>query len=144
MRILTNTVRKILSVGRLQGIICGLLLLCCCSWQKTTWEEPWGKDKELVHFDRTEKKTQKTSYNPLYHAGILMIQFHQTFISPMNQDRSNFRPTSSQYAMDAIKRHGFVQGFIMGCDRLMRENDDEWVYNQKEINGILWKYDPVE
>lgn len=31
----------------------------------------------------------------------------------------------------------------MGCDRLMRENSDDWVYRKVEENGKLFKYDPV-
>ena len=31
----------------------------------------------------------------------------------------------------------------MGCDRLLRENDEEWVYQKIEFNGKVMKYDPA-
>jgi hypothetical protein len=31
----------------------------------------------------------------------------------------------------------------MGCDRLMRENSDEWVYRKIESEGKIFKYDPI-
>jgi len=43
----------------------------------------------------------------------------------------------------AMKRHGFVKGFIMGCDRLLRENKEEWVYRRKVFDGVEYKWDPT-
>ena len=31
----------------------------------------------------------------------------------------------------------------MGCDRLLRENDEKWVYHTVEIDGQKFKYDPA-
>jgi len=47
-----------------------------------------------------------------------VIRFHQTFLSPISGPRSHFRPTSSRYMQLAMKRYGFVQGLLMGLDRL--------------------------
>ena len=44
----------------------------------------------------------------------------------------------------AMQRYGFLKGFIMGCDRLLRENDEEWVYRTVEIDGRRFKYDPAK
>jgi hypothetical protein len=118
-------------------------LIFCFGFSKG-YEEPWGKDSDLVSHPKASFPNNKTHLNPFYYLAVGMIKLHQTFISPMNQDRSNFRPTSSQYTMQAIQKYGFLKGFIMGCDRLMRENDEEWVYHKKEFNGILWKYDPID
>ena len=43
----------------------------------------------------------------------------------------------------AIKRYGFWQGFIMGCDRLLRENDARWVYKLINHEEGVFKYDPA-
>jgi hypothetical protein len=45
--------------------------------------------------------------------------------------------------MQSMQKHGFLAGFLMGCDRLMRENSDDWVYRKIETEGKLFKYDPV-
>jgi putative component of membrane protein insertase Oxa1/YidC/SpoIIIJ protein YidD len=41
----------------------------------------------------------------------------------------------------AISKHGFLKGYIMGCDRLLRENSDPWVYKTALIDGQQWKID---
>jgi uncharacterized protein len=73
-----------------------------------------------------------------------MIGFHQEVISPCDGPRSHYIPSSSQYALEAIRTYGFFQGVAMGCDRLMRENKDPWVYrNTVDGAGKSIKYDPV-
>lgn len=103
--------------------------------------EPWGKDADLV--GRTYQKIEERP-SLLTRAGIRAIRFHQEVISPADGPRSHFIPSSSQYTLDAMKKYGFIQGFTMGCDRLMRENDDPWVY-RKTLDGAgrEMKWDPV-
>lgn len=72
-----------------------------------------------------------------------VIWFHQNIISPIDGPRSAYRPSSSQYMKQAMSRYGFFRGFVMGCDRLLRENDEEWVYRTIEENGKTYKYDPA-
>jgi uncharacterized protein len=43
----------------------------------------------------------------------------------------------------AIRRYGFFKGYMIGCNRLLRENDDPWVYRTAEFNGQLYKFNPV-
>ncbi|MFS8564522.1 MAG: hypothetical protein LVR00_09605 [Rhabdochlamydiaceae bacterium] len=42
---------------------------------------------------------------------------------------------------EAMTKYGFFKGYIMGCDRLLRENDDPWVYKTAYIDGQRWKTD---
>jgi putative component of membrane protein insertase Oxa1/YidC/SpoIIIJ protein YidD len=73
-----------------------------------------------------------------------MIGFHQRVISPADGPRSHFIPSSSQYTLNAMRKYGFFQGVAMGCDRLMRENKDPWIYRLTlDQEGKLIKYDPV-
>jgi putative component of membrane protein insertase Oxa1/YidC/SpoIIIJ protein YidD len=74
-----------------------------------------------------------------------LIDFHQTIISPADGPRSHFLPSSSQYTLEAMRTYGFYQGFLMGCDRLMRENSDPWVYKTKvdPASGKTMKIDLV-
>ena len=72
------------------------------------------------------------------------IRFHQEVISPADGPRSHFIPSSSQYTLESMRKYGFLQGFTMGCDRLMRENDDPWVYRKtRDSAGREMKWDPV-
>lgn len=107
--------------------------------------DPWGKDADLA-YRKTEKPCAKDSCpTPLLgRFAEVMISFHQNIISPADGPRSNFIPSSSQYTLDAMRKYGFFQGFCMGCDRLMRENEDPWVYQVTlDSTGKTIKYDPV-
>lgn len=114
------------------------LCLVLCSF--IGYEEPWGEDAKLY---KTEELVEKTSYTPVQNFAKDAILFHQNIISLADGPRSSFRPTSSRYALLAIQRYGFWTGFLMGCDRLMRENSENWLYRTVEINGKLYKYDPA-
>ncbi|MGR3911690.1 MAG: membrane protein insertion efficiency factor YidD [Candidatus Rhabdochlamydia sp.] len=107
------------------------------------YEEPWGKDSDLSFFPR-KKSSQQTasSLSPLAYGMKRVIVFHQQVISPVDGPRSHFRPSSSTYMLEAIQKYGFFKGYIMGCDRLLRENSDPWVYRTRYIHGKIWKIDP--
>lgn len=106
--------------------------------------DPWGKDADLVS-SRCMKETKESCRTPLLGSlGESLINFHQEVISPADGPRSHFIPSSSQYTLDAMRKYGFFQGVMMGCDRLMRENDEPWVYSWTyDGAGKLIKFDPV-
>ncbi|MBI2742972.1 MAG: membrane protein insertion efficiency factor YidD [Chlamydiales bacterium] len=105
------------------------------------YEEPWGTDADLLPKQKSvEAPAQKPSI--MVKAAKEAILFHQNVLSKVDGPRSHFRPSSSQYMLLAMQKHGFVKGFFLGCDRLLRENDDEWVYRTTTFNGKLIKYDP--
>ncbi len=73
-----------------------------------------------------------------------MIRFFQVYISPIDGPRSSYAPTSSQYTLEAIQKHGVFKGIAMGCDRLMRENGEVWMYDTiRTDEGLERKVDPV-
>lgn len=91
--------------------------------------DPWGKDADLVQ-STPSCETESHCQTPLFGViGESVIWFHQNIVSPADGPRSNFYPTSSHYMKHAIRKHGFFLGFVMGCDRLMRENTDPWIYD---------------
>lgn len=105
------------------------------------YHEPWGKDAHLKYIENTLEKKPKRSL--AVRTSEKIILFHQNVLSPVDGPRSHFRPSSSSYMLQAMQKHGFLIGFFMGCDRLMRENSDDWVYRKIEEGGKLFKYDPV-
>ncbi len=131
------------------------LLLCCLALpclllpaQLTSQSrlEPWGKDADLCHRESPcSKRLKKKQSGPLIATAECLILFHKNVISPADGPRSHYNPNSSQYALDAIRQYGFVVGFPMGCDRLMRENDDPWIYSTAPGRfGLRTKQDPVK
>lgn len=59
-------------------------------------------------------------------AACLCVRFYQIAISPILHtipgSGCRFYPTCSQYAIDAIKKHGVIKGCIMGFFRILRCN----------------------
>ncbi|MEM8628960.1 MAG: membrane protein insertion efficiency factor YidD [Chlamydiota bacterium] len=137
--------------ARLRAITSTLLLFCCATVFSSPdthlqanlyYQEPWGEDLALI--EKEEKPAlPKASSNPIAEIADWIICFHQDYLSPTTCKRSHFRPTSSHYAQRAIKRYGFLQGFLMGCDRLLRENDEKWVYKIIHHEEGVFKYDPA-
>lgn len=104
------------------------------------YHEPWGKDADLAYAKPTPKSQSQLSLLSLGMEKV--IWFHQNIISPVDGPRSHYKPSSSGYMLQAIHKHGFIKGYLMGCDRLLRENNDPWVYRTALIDDKLWKVDP--
>ena len=106
----------------------------------TLHADPWGKDSDLInHKNKISTKQQTILASTMK----LFIRFHQRVISPVDGPRSHFSPSSSQYMFNAIQHHGFFKGYILGCDRLLRENNDLWVYPTISRGNVDVKHDPV-
>jgi len=114
------------------------LLLPLSLFATPGYNEPWGAYSDL-HYP--EKETQLPSSSLTYAIVQPIIRFHQNIISPVDGPRSHFRPSSSQYMLQAVQKHG-LYGVLLGFDRLIRENSDEWVYRTVPTEAGLFKYDP--
>lgn len=53
---------------------------------------------------------------------IFLIRLYQKYISPMKKPCCRFYPTCSQYALEAIQKHGAFKGFFMALWRVIRCN----------------------
>ena len=51
---------------------------------------------------------------------ILPIRLYQRFISPLKPPCCRFTPTCSQYAVEAIEKHGAIKGLYLAIRRLLR------------------------
>lgn len=108
-------------------------------------EEPWGCDADLAKKQETPCCKEYCKTPLLGNFAEVMIRFHQEVISPADGPRSYHKPSSSQYTLDAMRKYGFFQGFLMGSDRLMRENDDPWIHEiVTDSSGDTFKWDPVK
>lgn len=53
---------------------------------------------------------------------IAIFKFYKRFISPLLPNACRFRPTCSEYAMEAFERFGVVRGLVLTGWRLLRCN----------------------
>lgn len=56
------------------------------------------------------------------HIFIVIIRAYQKCISPMLGNNCKFHPTCSQYAIDALRIHGFFKGTALAIWRILRCN----------------------
>jgi putative component of membrane protein insertase Oxa1/YidC/SpoIIIJ protein YidD len=77
-----------------------------------------------------------------------MICFYQgpmNHLSPVRFGECPMYPNCSEYALDAIRAHGFILGWFMTCDRLMRCGRDEIDISPEIIVDGQWKtFDSVD
>ena len=108
--------------------------------------DPWGKDADLPYIKLKCSPACPAQIDTPFmgKAAEVLISFHQNVISPADGPRSHYLPSSSQYTLNAMRKYGFFKGFLMGCDRLMRENSDPWIYEKVQNDaGKTLKWDPV-
>ena len=53
---------------------------------------------------------------------ILPIRFYRKFLSPLKPPTCRFTPTCSQYAIEAIRKHGPIKGLALAVWRILRCN----------------------
>ena len=100
-------------------------------------EEPFGTDSTLVN--KPLNNPQAASFSP----ALYLISFHQQVISEADGPRSHFVPSSSEYMRRAMLYWGAGTGFILGCDRLLRENNEEWIYRKRKLRCGYLKWNPI-
>ena len=50
----------------------------------------------------------------------LVLSAYKRWISPALPNACRFVPTCSEYAMEAVERHGAIVGGVLACGRLLR------------------------
>ena len=58
--------------------------------------------------------------SPLAKIMLLLIRFYQYAISPLIPPRCRFTPTCSQYAVEAVQKHGAFKGGWLALKRIAR------------------------
>lgn len=51
---------------------------------------------------------------------IIMVRVYQKIISPLCPGVCRYKPCCSEYMIQAIKTHGCLRGFFLGCKRIIR------------------------
>ncbi|GFI54169.1 putative membrane protein insertion efficiency factor [Alistipes sp.] len=65
---------------------------------------------------RLLRACRRTASMPL----ILLVRFYQVGISPLKPPSCRFTPTCSQYALEALRKHGPIRGTWLAVRRLLR------------------------
>ena len=53
---------------------------------------------------------------------IKIIKFYQILISPHLGSNCKFSPTCSNYAIEALRKHGLIKGFYLSLIRILKCN----------------------
>ena len=72
------------------------------------------------------------------------VRFYQRFISVFDGDKCPMYPSCSNYSLQCLKKHGFLIGWIMTCDRLLHEPDEMNLAPMIIVKGKALAYDPVQ
>jgi putative component of membrane protein insertase Oxa1/YidC/SpoIIIJ protein YidD len=101
------------------------------------FKEPWHKNNSPKILP---KKIYK-NINPLR----TLVEAYSGYISRIDGKNCPMYPSCSKYSVQCFKKHGFLIGWMMTCDRLFRCGRDELRLSpQIMINGKLKSYDPLE
>ncbi|MEA3358822.1 MAG: membrane protein insertion efficiency factor YidD [Thermodesulfobacteriota bacterium] len=92
----------------------------------------------------TIKGESKSGFNPLLSV-IDIYREKLNHLAAVKVSECPMYPSCSTYSMECFKKHGFLTGWVMTCDRLMRCGRDELKISPQVIINRQWKcYDPVE
>jgi putative membrane protein insertion efficiency factor len=53
---------------------------------------------------------------------IMLVRFYQLTLSPFFGRQCRFRPTCSNYMIEAVEKYGAIRGFLKGVWRILRCN----------------------
>jgi putative component of membrane protein insertase Oxa1/YidC/SpoIIIJ protein YidD len=80
-----------------------------------------------------------------YNYSDAVLKIFNTTVSPVDGDRCQMYPSCSEYAKQAIDKHGLFIGWIMACDRLVRCGGDETdIAEEVYVNRRPHCYDPLK
>lgn len=51
---------------------------------------------------------------------LILIKIYQAFVSPLKRPTCRFYPTCSNYALEAVEKHGAVKGCLLTMKRLSK------------------------
>jgi len=115
-----------------------LLPLLLLGWGWGPWDDPSGVKNPKSGTERRDTRALGGG------VPLLFVRFYSNYISPIDGPTCIFTPTCASYAIQAIRKHGPILGWIMGCERSMRYHKDMHYYPRIYAGNRLHLYDPVE
>ncbi|MBE6230122.1 MAG: membrane protein insertion efficiency factor YidD [Bacteroidales bacterium] len=74
------------------------------------------KQESERYWTKFQKLLKRAANFPL----LLLVRFYQVCISPLKPPTCRFTPTCSQYAIEALRKHGPIKGVYLTVRRLLR------------------------
>lgn len=71
------------------------------------------------------------------------LRFYQTWIGTVTRSPCRMEPSCSNYALQAIQKHGASIGIVMAADRLLHEADEQKAMRVVRAPGRAFCPDPV-
>jgi hypothetical protein len=72
------------------------------------------------------------------------LDFYARRLSNVDARRNcRFLPTCGDYGREAIRKHGWLLGWLMGCEHAMRWHRDPRPYRRAVVDGHVRFLDPV-
>lgn len=113
-----------------------VFLLSAKAFCEENHAKPWSiSSKDPVLEDKTTVSTANP-YIAKSSPGVMfmwIIDFYK--ITSSSGQSCTFFPTCSAYTKEAIAKHGFILGLIMGAERIMRYHNDPKHYDLIEVGG---------
>lgn len=73
-----------------------------------------------MQFDAFCKRLWSVAKRVIAFPLIILVRFYQLCISPLKPPSCRFTPTCSQYAIEALRKHGPLKGLYLTVRRLLR------------------------
>jgi len=123
--------------GRWSVVGVSFLVLAGLSQPASAAQGGWWPEDDAV---KAKSESRDRARGP---SGWLMV-LYRDYLSQVDGVRTcRFEPTCGAYCREAIRRHGPLLGWIMGCERAIRYHDDTISYRLTIIGGELRMLDPV-
>lgn len=107
----------------------------------TPWSFSKGNPSRSI---LTDNHKEEGELSPAAVALVSCLNFFRNYISAVDGDRCQMNPSCSAYALESIKKHGFMKGYLMTVDRLLHESNEMEIAPLIRV-GPQWRYhDPVE
>ncbi|MEN8243510.1 MAG: membrane protein insertion efficiency factor YidD [Thermodesulfobacteriota bacterium] len=73
------------------------------------------------------------------------LKFFRKTVSRADGRRCMMHPSCSHYSSQAFKKHGFIKGWVMTSDRLLRcGRDEKHIAEQIIIDNQAYVFDPLQ
>ena len=73
------------------------------------------------------------------------LNFFRKTVSRADGRRCMMYPSCSHYSSQALKKHGFIKGWVMTSDRLLRcGRDEKHIAEQIIIDSQAYVFDPLQ
>jgi len=135
------------NMERAAAFLAAVLLAASSTAASPDWD-PWKDEappaRDAEYSPRWLDARMSGETNPAKLAGLAAIRLYQIALSPGLASRCQFHPSCSRYAFGAIASRGFLNGVIMGAERLSRCNGRAHLqgYEERGEDGLL--EDPLE